>query len=365
MFIRTKIIKGQPYRYLVETYKTAAGQKRQKVLKYLGHAPTLPNDAPTAVVLFAGGGGVEAGMVMAGVRPVLSVECDPSRTELSAALAASLSLNFKPYGTKVVQQTVQELADGSFPGFPQPDYLHASPVCSNFSKALGKGTEQPVDLEAATAVATAIRVLQPKCFTLENVSGYRQSKSWQIIQDELVALGYEITAAVLDAADYGVPQSRKRLIVKAARGKAPGLPPKQGRVGWYEFVKDLIPSLPSSQLLPNQQKVLEEKLAICPEVPALLIERIGFRNALPKLREPTEPIWTIKRAIFTDQRQNVRSRFIDLWCSNGMVKRLTVEAAARLQGFPNWYYLPESIDVAGSLLGYSVPPHFAQQLYSP
>jgi hypothetical protein len=61
---------------------------RQKVLKYLGHAPTLPNNnAPRAVVLFAGGGGVEAGMVMAGVRPVLSVECDPSRTELSAALA--------------------------------------------------------------------------------------------------------------------------------------------------------------------------------------------------------------------------------------------------------------------------------------
>jgi len=42
-----------------------------------------------------------------------------------------------------------------------------------------------------------------------------------------------------------------------------------------------------------------------------------------------------------------------------------VEAAARLQGFPNWYYLPEAIDVAGSLLGYSVPPYFAQQLYSP
>ncbi|MBD1929943.1 DNA cytosine methyltransferase [Trichocoleus sp. FACHB-90] len=239
MFIRTKIIKGQPYRYLVETYKTADGQKRQKVLKYLGYAPTLPDDAPTAVVLFAGGGGVEAGMVMAGVsvRPVLSVECDPSRTELSAALATSLSLNFKPYGTKVIQQTVQELALANFSGFPQPDYLHASPVCSNFSKALGNGTEQSLDCEAATAVATAIRVLQPKCFTLENVLGYRQSESWQIIQDELWALEYQITAALLDAADYGIPQSRKRLIAKAARGKAPGLPPKQSRVGWYPFVQ--------------------------------------------------------------------------------------------------------------------------------
>jgi len=170
---------------------------------------------------------------------------------------------------------------------------------------------------------------------------------------------------VLDTADYGIPQSRKRLIVKAAKGKASGLPPKQSRVGWYQFVEDLIPSLPESQLLPAQQKALEEKLAICPEIPALLIERTGFRNSLPKLREPTEPIWTIKRAIFTDQREGVRSRFIDLWCSDGTVKSLTVEAAAPLQGFPSWYYLPEPINVAGSLLGYSVPPHFAQQLYSP
>ncbi|MBD1933309.1 MULTISPECIES: hypothetical protein [Cyanophyceae] len=54
----------------------------------MGHAPTLPNNTPTAVVLFAGGDGVvEAGMVMADFRPVLRVECDPSRTELSAALA--------------------------------------------------------------------------------------------------------------------------------------------------------------------------------------------------------------------------------------------------------------------------------------
>jgi DNA (cytosine-5)-methyltransferase 1 len=136
-------------------------------------------------------------------------------------------------------------------------------------------------------------------------------------------------------------------------------------VGWYQFVKDLIPSLPESQLLPAQQKALAEKLAICAEIPALLIERIGYRNSLPQLKEPTEPIWTIKRAIFTDQKEDVRSRFIDLWCSNGMVKGLTVEAVARLQGFPHWYYLPESINVAGSLLGYSVPPHFAQQLYSP
>ncbi|MEH2368503.1 hypothetical protein [Nostoc sp.] len=39
--------------------------------------PVLPDDAPIAVVLFAGGGGIEAGMVQAGIRPVIAVEHDP------------------------------------------------------------------------------------------------------------------------------------------------------------------------------------------------------------------------------------------------------------------------------------------------
>jgi len=45
--------------------------------------PVLPDDAPVAVVLFAGGGGIEAGMVQAGIRPVIAVEFDPTKLDLS------------------------------------------------------------------------------------------------------------------------------------------------------------------------------------------------------------------------------------------------------------------------------------------
>ncbi len=68
-FIRTKNIKGRCYRYLVEGYREA-GKVKHKTLKYLGAAPKLNKDAPTAVVLFAGGGGVECGLVEAGIRPI-------------------------------------------------------------------------------------------------------------------------------------------------------------------------------------------------------------------------------------------------------------------------------------------------------
>ncbi|WP_375467228.1 DNA cytosine methyltransferase [uncultured Nostoc sp.] len=142
--------------------------------------PVLPDNAPIAVVLFAGGGGIEAGMVEAGIRPVIAVEFDPSKPELSQAIAKTHHHNFSEYGCRIIQLTVQEVARLGLIGFPRrPDYLHASPVCANFSQAhtakAGKGIETASDLTAAIAVAEAIRQLQPRVFTLENVPRYQNS----------------------------------------------------------------------------------------------------------------------------------------------------------------------------------------------
>lgn len=150
--------------------------------------PILPDDAPIAVVLFAGGGGIEAGMVQAGIRPVIAVEFDPTKPKLSRAIAKTHHRNFSEYGCRVVQLTVQEVARLGFIGFPRrPDYLHASPVCANFSQAhtakAGKGEETDDDLSAAIAVAEAIQQLQPRVFTLENVPRYQNSQSFVIILD--------------------------------------------------------------------------------------------------------------------------------------------------------------------------------------
>lgn len=136
--------------------------------------PVLPDDAPIAVVLFAGGGGIEAGMVQGGIRPVIAVEFDPTKPELSQAIAKTHHRNFSEYGCRIIQLTVQEVAQSGFLSFPRcPDYLHASPVCANFSQAhtakAGKGVETADDLTAAIAIAEAIRQLQPQVFTLENV----------------------------------------------------------------------------------------------------------------------------------------------------------------------------------------------------
>ena len=117
-YIVHRRVRGRRYRYWVESYRDEQGQPRQKN-RCFGAVPELPEDAPIGVVLFAGGGGVEAGMVMAGIRPVLSVEFDPGKPELSRALAQSNHLNFKPYGSRVIKRTVEDLANAGFPNFPR------------------------------------------------------------------------------------------------------------------------------------------------------------------------------------------------------------------------------------------------------
>ncbi|RCJ39596.1 hypothetical protein A6770_38635 [Nostoc minutum NIES-26] len=49
---------------------------------------------------------------------------------------------------------------------------------------------------------------------------------------------------------------------------------------------------------------------------------------------------------------------------DGTVKSLSIEGAAILQGFPNWYEFPPQAATAGSIIGYSVPPLFAAQLFT-
>ncbi|WP_256872016.1 DNA cytosine methyltransferase [Nostoc sp. TCL26-01] len=340
--------------------------KRTKSEKSPSCKPTLKANAPIAVVLFAGGGGIEAGMVQAGIRPVVAVEHDPTKPKLSQAIAQTHHRNFSKYACKTIQLTVQQVAQG-FIGFPQnPDYLHASPVCSNFSQAhtakAGIALESPDDLTAAQAVAAALRKLRPRVFTLENVSRYQHSQSFTIILNTLESLGYRVNYSVVNMADFGLPQARKRLILVACQDVVLTLPPTSKHIGWYRAIAHLIPTMNDSQLLPKQQQAVEQFLTTNEPTP-LLIERVGGRK-LPKCKPGLHPANTILRSHFTDHKGCNRNKFADIWLPDGTVKSLTIQAAAILQGFLSWYEFPPQTGTAGSIIGYSVPPSFATQLFA-
>lgn len=126
---------------------------------------------------------------------------------------------------------------------------------------------------------------------VENVRGYAKSRSLQQIKNTLYNLGYWFDCAFVNAADFGVPQFRERLILRASSlGAIPKLPSPQTHVGWYVAIEDLLPSLQHSQLTTGQLL----QLHACELDQTLLIERIGARSGYYQKRRSDQPVWTIR-----------------------------------------------------------------------
>lgn len=197
--------------------------------------------------LFSGGGGVEA-LLKRSIDFVHAVEYDP-------AIAAVYRQN---HGDHI---QVARVEDMDYNAWGKLDYLHASPVCKNASQAKTGGVEGDGDLSSAMAVVRCLDATQPRVFTLENVWGYRTFNAFRLICASLDRGGYMWHFEHLNSADFGVPQTRKRLILRAVRDSLlPGWPAPEPWVGWYAAIEDLLPGLPDSKFADWQLARLPETL---------------------------------------------------------------------------------------------------------
>lgn len=203
----------------------------------------------TFASICTGGGGADLGAKAAGLELAWGLELDPRITEV-----ANHNLGRHVVTGDILQTNPRR--------FEAVDVLHASPDCPNFSAAKVGGAETALDIALAEKVAEFVTVLEPRVFTLENVPMYRHSKSWALIQRALYKLGYWLHVDVLNAADFGVAQTRRRLVVRAVRGGfVPHLPPKTPWRGWFDAIADLILDLPESKFAPWQLERLPEAVA--------------------------------------------------------------------------------------------------------
>jgi DNA (cytosine-5)-methyltransferase 1 len=321
--------------------------------------PQLSTNALTVACIAGGGGGGAMGALLAGITPIWSIDFDPNKPELSFALADSYEQNFNGL---VIRQTIQEVAARGFADLPRPDFLLITLSCSHFAACRSSGVaEDEGDINAAIASGQAIRELQPLGVVIENVPLWKGSESYSILIHTLECSGYEYTVEVLKASDYGVPQERERLIIRALKGAS--VPPMRVPTpapSWYEAIADLIGDLPPCDLLPDQKKVLE---AFLDTKEAVLVERTGYRNSKPKVRLSSQPCFTIKAAIGTDGKRSNRNKCLNIVLPGGDVRRLTPRAIARLQSFPDAYKLPNQIKDAGPLLGLAIPPLLAKSIF--
>ena len=227
------------------------------------------------ISLFSGGGGADIGAMAAGYTPVAAIEYDP-------AIAGVYAANIGDH-VRVGDILTQDLRD-----YPACDLLHASPPCPNFSVAKAGAMESAHDIALAGKVAEFIRVLAPRSVTIENVPAYRRSESYRVILRAIEEGGYMYDAVIRNSADYGVAQTRRRLIVRATRGLLRLMPEPVRWVGWYEAIEDLIDTLPESKFADWQLKRLPMDGA------SFAMQVQG--EAGDGIRQPDEPMQTVTSA---------------------------------------------------------------------
>ena len=164
-----------------------------------------------AIDLFAGAGGFSTGATMAGCHVLWAANHWPTAVEWHTA---------NHPGT---EHACQDLQQADFREAPAHDLLLASPACQGHSPARGK--DQPHhDAQRATAwaVVTCAEVHRPAVVLVENVPEF--ATRWVLYPAwcaAMHALGYALAPMVIDAADHGVPQHRRRLFVVATRSRNP------------------------------------------------------------------------------------------------------------------------------------------------
>lgn len=337
--------------------------------------PAIAPNALSLVALFAGIGGVETGGVMSGkLNPIASIELDPDKPALSREFEAIHDLNFPSPGSRFYRMTVQQASIKGFShlvNYQPVGWLHASPVCSNFSNANHKKTEDQSDRDSSEAIADAIASLNPKYFSLEQVAGYKDSEAVQTVYQALQDNDYLYQWKLINVGDYGIPQDRIRYwLLGWKRGNSPlYFPLPSGSVGWYGAIADLPFRKANPDKLLNSQKTAIQIHLTHYGVKAntFLLERVACRGDLAWIKNPCEAAPTIRRMLFTDSkpgdRHHIVSRyqFIDAFIG-GKYVTLSLDQVRRLCGFPDWFKSPDTPGVTGVGYGYSCIPEFFRQI---
>ncbi len=309
-----------------------------------------------AVDLFAGAGGFTLGADLAGVDVVYAANHWQRAVDVHAANHPSTT------------HACQDLRQADFSALPAYDLLLASPACQGHSHA-GQGARGKWGLDhshhdtsrsTALAVVDCAEATRPKWLVVENVPQFREwalYKHWRAMLEEL---GYSLGEALLDAADFGVPQERRRVfIVGRRKDVAPrdvlGSLPKAGVRGrvqphWRGMLDVLDPKAGGWEAVASKSANVRGRVKSgrAKHGSTFLTQHVtGHRG-----RSLTQPFPTITGA---DQLRIVRGRSL---------RNLTVPELLLGSGFPADYLAGAELGrkEACTMIGNSVCPPVAQAI---
>ena len=177
---------------------------------------------PTVIDLFAGVGGLSLGFEQEGFEVVLANEYDES-------IANAYKKNHR--NTKMIVGDIAELDIKNVfcPYVGKIDVIIGGPPCQGFSQ---KGQRKTINDDRNFLFkyfVSVVGLIQPMYFVMENVPNLLTAEKGYFkkeIYDLFKSLGYSLSSGVLNAADFGVPQNRKRAVIIGKRGLAPAEFPK-------------------------------------------------------------------------------------------------------------------------------------------
>jgi DNA (cytosine-5)-methyltransferase 1 len=201
--------------------------------------------------LFAGAGGLTLGLRNAGFRTVCAVEIEPSRV-------ATFVRHTR--GSDVLVGDIRKIEFAHYRG--KVDLVCGGPPCQPFSSG---GLRRSLDDERNMIphFVAAVRCVRPVAFLMENVPGLAAGDRLAYLQSvlkEFERAGYIVSWKILNAADFGVPQKRRRLFVVGMRHRRFVFPESShgpGRKHPHVAVRNVLPLHQIGE--PNQSKVFYAK----------------------------------------------------------------------------------------------------------
>lgn len=318
--------------------------------------------------LFAGAGGLDIGFEDAGFNII-------EQNELVPEFAKTLSIN-NTNGRNVVCKDVREYDGSALAG--KVDFIIGGPPCQPFSAAARRafGVNGTID-DRGTLFSEYVRILKeikPKGFLFENVYGIvsaNQGQDWQMIIKAFKNAGYTLHYKILDAADYGAPQHRARLIIVGLNDQTkfnfprpnhgPDSPDKLDYYSAKEALKQV--DTPSDK---NKLRVTGRYGHLLNDIPygmnySYYTSKIGnpmpifawrskFSDFLYKA-DPDQPVKTIKA--------NGGQYTGPFHWEN---RHFSINELKALQTFPQDYQLNGAKQIQIKQIGNSVPPQFARFL---
>ncbi len=322
--------------------------------------------------LFCGPGGLGLGALSASNQNILKIKPIWANDIDSDSCLTYLHNIHNGLKKNVICKAIENL---DLENIPELDALSFGFPCNDFSivgKHLGtKGKYGPL----YTYGVKVINIRSPLWFIAENVSGLESANSGEAFRKILYDLenagkGYFLTAHKYKFEEYGVPQSRHRIIIVGIRKdlNLRFLVPKPLFTKKYKTVGEAleIPPIPvnaSNHEFTTQSKIVQERLSFIPEGENAWYEKIPKRLQLKQTKTKLSNIYkrlSKDKPSYTITGSGGGGTHVYHWKEN---RALTNRERARLQTFPDHFLFSGSKESVRKQIGMAVPPEGAKVIF--